>query len=175
MSVMGLVKRAGFLIVLLVSLGLNTNAEAGDWSVSLKTGPSFMLNSKSTTIPHLFKPMVRLESSRSLMDGTYLGAELASIVSTNKNYRLIKASALFSADLYRGTLYALWVRAGFGVGNAPRIMSPDLQGSSAFGMHVDLGTGMSWSLPFAESSLGLEIISDNLATLSLLTSIRFGL
>jgi hypothetical protein len=165
--------RTAFLILLL--LGLASTAHAESWSLAIKGGPGFMLNSKSTTIPHLFKPVLRVEASRGLMDGTSVGIELCSIASTNENYRLIKVSALLSADLYRGSLYALWIRGGFGVGNSPAIMSPDLHQSSDFGVHVDLGTGMSWKLPFANSSLGLEIISDNLATASLLSSLRFDL
>jgi len=172
---MKILKKTCLLTLLLFLLCSTATAHAGSWSVALKGGPGFMLNSKSTTIPHLFKPMVRIESSRDLMDRTSIGIEVSSIASTNENYRLIKVSALLSADLYRGSLYALWVRGGFGVGNSPAIMSPDLHQSSKLGAHVDLGTGMSWQLPFANSSLGLEIVSDNLAVVSLLSSLRFKL
>jgi hypothetical protein len=134
-----------------------------------------MLKSKSTTIPHLFKPIARLEGSRGLTDHTSVGLELASIASSNHNYRMIKLSALIRGDLYRGSLYALWVRGGFGIGNSPAILSQNLDTSSDLSGHVDLGTGMSWQLPFADSALGLEIISDNLSVVALLGSLSFQL
>jgi hypothetical protein len=154
----------------------SATAQESSWSLALKGGPAFMMKSKSKAIPHLFKPMVRAELSRSLTKKTSVGLELATIATSNTNYRLIKISALFLADLHHGSLYRLWVRGGFGLGSHPSIMVEDLKPTKApLNVHVDLGLAMSWQLPFEKTSLGLEIITDNLAILSLVGSLRFEL
>ena len=165
------------ILALLFSFGMSSSyANEANWSLAVKGGPAFMMKSKSKAIPHLFKPMVRAELIRSLSSKTSFGLEAAVIASSNKSYRLIKVSALFMADIYQGPLYGLWIRGGFGLGNHPPIMVEDLLPTQApLNIHVDLGLGMDWSLPFANSSIGLEIITDSLSVLSLVSSLRFKL
>ena len=144
------------------------------WEISVKGGLTFMMVSQSTTIPHLFKPAVRIEGSYQLSKATAVGVEAHGITSSNENYRLISGNAVFRGYLSQGSLYRLWLRWGFGLGTGPAILNKDLSTSQALVPHVNMGISMDWSLG-DRVLIGLEILSDDLITASLCTSIGFRL
>jgi hypothetical protein len=145
------------------------------WNLSVKGGLTFFINSQSTTIPHLLKPVARIEGSYQLSRYTAAGLELHGVTSSNENYRLLSASAVFRGYLKHGSLYRLWLRWGFGLGTGPAILNKDLRTSQPLAAHVNMGLAMDWTLFGDSFTVGLELLTDDLSTASFVTTLGFKL
>ncbi len=138
-----------------------------DLTVRFKGGISFFTKSQSTALPHLLKPNIRLELSRTLTPQTEIGFEVGSVASTNKNYRVLTAYVYAAGYFHHGSLYRIGVRGGVGAGPGPAILYADLRSSQDLTGYTQFGITMDWQLPVDRLQLGLQILVENLSVATL--------
>ena len=148
---------------------------ASEWSTALKGGLSLFRHSQASAPAHMTKPAVRAEVLVELSDRIRGGVELVGTLVSNRHYRLLGAYLVGRGDLYRGSVYRLSAAWGFGAGTSPAIMNADLTWEADLLPWVEIGLAQRWALGSGPWALGVDLMSDNLAAITLAAVVGYRL
>ena len=131
-----------------------------------RLGPSFLLDSRSNALEHLFKPSARLGGRLELGGGFELGASLLGLLSPNHHYRVIGLLGHGRYGLWQRPSFSLGVGAGLGVGKDADIQNVDLRADHTVMPYGFAALDARWSLG-RSWRLGVELAYENLSLVSL--------
>jgi hypothetical protein len=94
--------------------------------VELRLGPTMLMNSRSKSLGHLFKPLVRLSTRVEVTNGLELGAALLSILDTSEHYRVAGLLATGRYAVLNRPRFSAGLGFGIGAGYGADILDEDL-------------------------------------------------
>lgn len=94
--------------------------------VELRVGPTLLVNSRSKSLGHLLKPLVRLATRVEVTKGFEVGAALLSILDTSEHYRVAGMLASGRWAVLNWPRFSAGVGFGFGAGYGADILDSDL-------------------------------------------------
>ena len=139
--------------------------------LSAKAGVSLFQTAASKVPEHLLKPALRVEFTHTLAPSLELGGELALTVTGDSNYTFNSINLVFKAPLYRGDVFLLQAGWGFGVGQAPPILSSELTTSAILAPTLQVSLGCRWTLLPDHLYLGIEVINEQVVVTSVVLSV----
>ena len=140
--------------------------EAEALLVDGRLGPSFLLDSKSNALNHLFKPGVRLGARFEVGRRLELGASALGLLSPNAHYRVLGLLAHGRYGLWQRPTFSLGLGAGLGVGKDADIQNADLRADHTVMPYGFVGLDARWTVG-RHWHLGVELAFENLSLLSL--------
>ncbi|NUN16621.1 MAG: hypothetical protein HUU55_23590 [Myxococcales bacterium] len=142
--------------------------------VALKGGvAAFPLTSQSPALPHVLKPMARLEAGYRFTNRLGFGVEISAVVDGNSNYRLLSGTLTGRAAAYLGELFSVWLGWGVGAGNAPPILASDLIVTEDVALTVEIALQLRWVVVENLLSLGIDFIDQNIVVISTAATVQF--
>jgi hypothetical protein len=170
------IARTARCLLLMAVLAAPSGAQAaeadpdGRWSMALKSGVAHFLHSQSTALAHMLKPTARIEMYCRLKPRVQVGVELGGPLSSNENYLGMVGYVMGRGSLYRGEVYELTLGWGTGLGQRPRILSPDLIAEAKIGPRVQLALNHRWGVG-GGMELGIDLVSEDLVVHSLMAAL----
>lgn len=142
-------------------------ADAGPtWYVAAKGGVTTFFNSQSKVLEHMLKPVVRLEVGWIATPDLLVGVELSAVADASEYYRVVGATAVGRAAIYRGDVFSFWFGWGAGAGMGPRILAPDLLAVSQATLWLQAGLLFRWQVLPDVLALGLDVTNENASLLT---------
>lgn len=132
-----------------------------DWYVTGKGGVTTFFNTQSKILEHMLKPVVKLEVGWVALPDLLIGVEMSAIADASEFYRVVGATAVGRAAIYRGDVFSFWFGWGAGAGMGPRILSPDLLVVSQVTLWLQAGLLFRWQVVPDVLSLGLDLTNEN--------------
>lgn len=133
---------------------------------------AFPLTSQSPALPHVLKPVVRLEGGYSITSRLGFGIEFSAVVDGNSNYRLLAGTVTGRAAAYLGNVFSVWFGWGVGAGNAPPILASDLVVTEDVALTVEMALQLRWAVVENLLSLGIDIIDQNIVVMTTAATVQ---
>ena len=143
--------------------------------VDAAVGPAYLTNSRSHTLSHLFKPVLRLGVRQELFDRAEVGGAVVGLLDTSQHYRVLGALGQARYAPLSSARFSLGAAAGLGLGVDADILNEDLAAHRNVTPYWLVGVDGRWILA-RRWLLGIEATWQNAAVLQvgLLAGSRFG-
>ncbi|MDZ4697088.1 MAG: hypothetical protein SGI86_18270 [Deltaproteobacteria bacterium] len=123
--------------------------------VELRVGPTLLKNSRSKSLGHLLKPLVRLATRVEVTNGFEVGAALLSILDTSEHYRVAGMLATGRWAVFARPRFSAGLGFGFGAGYGADILDSDLYMRSSIVPYGYLSADARWRVG-AMWAMGVE-------------------
>ena len=162
-------------VPLVLGLAAPALADASAVVVDAAAGPAYLTNSRSHTLSHLFKPVVRLGVRQELGDRAEVGGALVGLLDASQHYRVLGALGQARYALLNSARFSLGAAAGLGLGHDADILNEDLAADRRVAPYWLVGVDGRWILA-RRWLLGIEAAWQNAAVLQvgLVAGSRFG-
>ena len=164
------------LLAIALVLGLEAKVRADPAVVvDAAVGPAYLMNARSHTLSHLFKPIARLGFRWEIRDRTEIGGTVVGLLDASSHYRVLGAIAQARYALLSGDLFSLGSAAGLGLGRDADILNEDLGADRSVTPYWLVGIDGRWILT-RRWLVGIEATWQNAAILQvgLVVGSRFG-
>jgi hypothetical protein len=156
----------GCLFAVLVALPAAMAADPGPLAIGGALGPAYLAKSRSNTLSHLFKPLLRLDLRAELAPRLEAGAGVVAQLASSEHYRVLGGLGLARFAVVRSARFSLGGSAGLGLGHDADILHGDLSADGRIAPYWLVGIDGRWALG-ERWRVGVEVGWQNAALLHL--------